>query len=64
MIDQRYYTREEVCGMLGGVTYQTLWRWMSVGKIPAPMKVGRRLLFKKSDFDRHLDDRLAHPERY
>jgi excisionase family DNA binding protein len=45
-----------------GVTVQTVYNWRAQGRAPRAHKVGRRLLFRRSDIERWLEAQVE-PER-
>ena len=38
-----------------GISKETLFNWRKQNKFPAPIKIGRRLLWKKSDIDDYIN---------
>ena len=56
-----FYTREEVASLLR-VDPQTIRRWTREAKIPAPVRLGRQLLWRRDALDRFLA-RLEEPAR-
>ncbi len=52
--DDKFLRTSEVREILGGISRATLWRWIKDKKIPEPIKIGRVVLFRKSDIDQIL----------
>jgi excisionase family DNA binding protein len=48
-----YLTQDEVARRLE-VTGQTVRRWRAEGRLPKPIQIGRKLLFRAGDIDAHL----------
>lgn len=42
-----------------GIGISTLWRWLKLGLIPEPIKIGRRTLWDMSALDRHVAELSA-----
>jgi predicted DNA-binding transcriptional regulator AlpA len=40
-----YLTSAQIRRRYGNLSNVTIWRWVRAGKIPQPIKIGRRLLF-------------------
>jgi len=53
MLDEQYYTIEEVAKILK-VVYLTVYRWIQSGKLVA-YKAGKQYRIKKSDIDRFIE---------
>jgi predicted DNA-binding transcriptional regulator AlpA len=54
----QYFTARDLCGRLK-INRVTLWRWVRDGRVPAPVKFGRRLRWiaaEISNFERGLSD--------
>lgn len=52
--EEKFLTREEVCGLLN-VTKPTLWRWQKK-KYLTPVKVGNRPLYRQSDIEKLMQE--------
>lgn len=37
-----------------GVGLSTVWRWLKLGLIPAPIRIGRRTLWEAADLEEHV----------
>jgi excisionase family DNA binding protein len=55
-----YFTTEQVAELCH-VSDQTIARWLRLGKLPRPTRLGRRLLFPADEIKRHLAQRRAEP---
>ena len=53
MIDEQYYTIEEVAKMLK-VAYLTVYRWIQDGKLPS-VKAGKQYRINKADLNNFLN---------
>ena len=40
LIDDAWYTDKQVAQLYGGVHPKSIWRWVRLGLIPAPVKLG------------------------
>jgi len=48
-----YYNAKDICQILS-ISTCTIWHYVRNAKIPAPIKIGQKRLWKKSDFDNFL----------
>ena len=37
-----------------GIVYSTLWRWLRAGRFPAPIRLGSRMAWTRSDLDQWI----------
>jgi excisionase family DNA binding protein len=59
---ERFLTRDETAAMLR-VCVQTLDRYVKDGRVPSPVRVGRKLLFDAEELRRHLATAPGHLRR-
>ena len=53
MSNQNYYSAKEVAKRYG-VNHSTIWRWVSIGKFPVPIKISAGCSrWKDSDLNKH-----------
>lgn len=52
-LSETMFTREELA-LLFRVDPQTVSRWVRDGRLPAPLRVGRQLLWRRETLDRFL----------
>lgn len=56
--DPDLLTVKDVCDALD-IKRETLWRWRAKGIAPRGFKVGQKIVFKRADVDRWLEERRA-----
>ena len=62
MHNDELFQPEQAGAYLGGVPTTTLQWWRTVGRGPAYVKIGRRVLYRKSALDAELTKGARNPE--
>ena len=55
--DVKYITFNELCRKLGGRSRSSIYRDMKFGRIPAPIKIGARVLWREDELQAALDSK-------
>ncbi|MDR2157710.1 MAG: helix-turn-helix domain-containing protein [Holosporaceae bacterium] len=61
VFNEELITAKEVCDFLR-VSLVTLWNWRNKGIFPNPIKIDRKLLWKKSDIEAYLREKQGKEE--
>lgn len=61
MEEEKYYTIEEVAGMMK-VVYMTVYRWIRSGKLEA-FRVGKKYMIKKSSIEGLVNKSKVNPNK-